>query len=66
MRTAKTTVAALYVDCPNCGEPIEETGTGSHLWNANDSTREKTLTCNACGEVCKTPKRLYNDQGQTR
>jgi uncharacterized Zn finger protein len=58
MKTAKTAAAAVYVDCPNCGENFEHPVTGSFLWELNSPVSERELTCLACGEKAKTPPRL--------
>jgi ribosomal protein S27E len=63
LKTALTTVAAVFVDCPDCGGAISHPTTGSHLWETNDPVFEKTLTCDDCGAKVMTPRTLVRKEG---
>ena len=47
---AKLTAASVYVDCPQCGQGLESSSTGSFLWDAADlrSQSRKPYLC-TCG-----------------
>lgn len=57
IKTAKTEVAAVYVDCPACGEGLENPQTGSHMWVTNDPVPQTHIEC-GCGATVKLPKML--------
>lgn len=56
MKTATTTPAAVYVNCPHCGESVDEPMSGSQMWTEYDMPKPGTvMTCYACGERFKAP-----------
>ncbi len=63
MKTAKTSPAAVYVDCPECGENIEHPATGSYLWEVNSPVRQTTVQCTSCRCTVKVPKKLVAPEG---
>lgn len=62
MKTAKMVTAAVYLDCPVCGENIAHPDTGSFLWSLDDPVKEKALYCQACTTCVKLPKKLIRKE----
>jgi RNase P subunit RPR2 len=61
MKTGKTQIAAMYVNCPECGESYDGTQDGSqHISIHNICVEQigKPVTCQACGEQYRLPASL--------
>lgn len=58
MKTGKIQIAAVYVNCPECGESFDRTDDGSqHISMQNIPTEliGKPVTCNGCGAQYRLP-----------
>lgn len=54
MKTAKLTVEAVSVLCPECNEAIPNQANGSLLWTREDfGTGELTCQCSSCDATVK-------------
>lgn len=61
MKTAVVSIAAMYADCPTCGEGFEATDDGSMLLSLHNFRPEQignVATCHACGERYRLPASL--------
>lgn len=63
VRTAKTELEAVTVQCGHCGECIDNLDNGSHMWTSFDfSTAQKSgklLSCNYCGGQSRLPRNPF-------
>lgn len=62
VKTGKASVAAYYISCPLCEEPIEgRERNGSQLIVAGSGYRPgEVVTCRSCGERFRIPAALRN------
>jgi RNase P subunit RPR2 len=57
MKYAQRIEACFEIACPHCEAMIPAPdGTGSHLWNAQESRPPEIVTCPGCGKESRVPK----------
>lgn len=57
LRTAKAYPAAVYVDCPECGDGFEGGAGGSQLIGPVSNLKAgEVVTCQGCGSAFKLPR----------
>lgn len=61
LKTGKTKIAAVYVDCPHCGEGCDGTQDGSmtiSIHNIDAAQIGKPVVCMACGDHFILPTKI--------
>lgn len=59
VKAGKLSVAAYYVACPHCDEPLESRSDGSQMIStASGFTAGETVKCLSCGEKFRVPQAI--------
>ena len=61
MKKAKITIAGVYADCPECGGPLSDKESGSHIIPINQYGKDDSFICDDCGKSFGLEARAFKN-----